>query len=105
MKDKIFEILICPDCKSDLELISSNFFCCKVCSQSYPIKFGSINFLSEEAETSGIHNVSSKNNFDGLLRKLFMAIKTSHTFKTQKSKNRISSLINALEVNEFSIKI
>lgn len=46
-----------------------------------------------------------ESNFNGLVRKIFMAIKISHTFKTKKSKNRIPNLINSLEPNEICINI
>ena len=105
MKEKIYKVLVCPECKSDLEFVLHKEFSCKACSRRYPVQSGTVNFLSNEIEAADIRSIRSKSKFNGLVRKIFMAIKTSHTFKTKRSKNRIPSLINSLELNEISINI
>ena len=105
MKDKIYKILACPECKAELDFVLNIEFVCKTCSRRYPVQSDTVNFLSNDLEVLGISSISSKSKLNDLLRKVFMAIKTSHTFKTKRSKDRIPSLINSLQPNELSINV
>jgi hypothetical protein len=50
MVDKdLLAILICPDCKGDVEL-RDNRIVCKKCGKKYPVKDGIPVMLIEEAE-------------------------------------------------------
>ena len=57
MKDKLLDILVCPECKGELkltiserikgEIITGSLFCTK-CNVDYPVKGGIPNLLPQE---------------------------------------------------------
>ena len=47
---ELLEILACPKCKGDLELISDKGLCCSNCKLLYPVREGIPVMLIEEAE-------------------------------------------------------
>jgi hypothetical protein len=46
---KLLEILVCPDCKADVELRDDKI-CCTGCGKRYPIRDGIPIMLIDEAE-------------------------------------------------------
>jgi len=46
---KLLEILVCPDCKADVEL-KDDKLCCTGCGKRYPIRDGIPIMLIDEAE-------------------------------------------------------
>ena len=105
MKDNIYKSLACPECGSDLEFDSNKECSCKACSRTYPIQSETLNFLSDAREIADIDDIRSTTKYHDILRKIFIAVKPSSTFKTKKNKSRISNLLNAIEHNEVSVNI
>ena len=105
LKDSVYKLLVCPVCKGKLDFYLDKECFCKGCSTGYPIQDEVINFLSKDGDKPDIDNIRLESKLKIFLRKVYMAIKVSNTFKTKRNKNRIPNLINSLNTDDFSINI
>ena len=99
------QILVCPTCKGELDFNLDKEYFCRDCSISYPVKDGVVDFLSTNFDDSGVVNTKLESELVKLLRKIYLKIKVSSTFKTKSNKDRIPGLINSLSQDEFSINV
>jgi uncharacterized protein YbaR (Trm112 family)/SAM-dependent methyltransferase len=105
VKHNMYKLLACPACKTGLDFDLNKEYFCKTCSIRYPIQDEVVNFLSKDCDTSDIDAIRPESKLKIFLRKIYMTIKVSNTFKTKRSRNRIPSLINSLNPDDFSINI
>ena len=107
VKHSMYKLLACPACKGELDFdlkLNKNCFC-KACSIRYPIQDGVVDFLSKCCDTSNIDNIKQESKLKTFLRKVYMIIRVSNTFKTKRSRDRIPNLINSLNADDFSINV
>ena len=104
MKDNIFKILVCPECKGDLDFASDTEYSCSSCLTKYPCTNDTVNFIPSSVTFSV--DDSTKNNFSikEFLNQRIQKLKF-HLHTRLKSRVRIPNLINSLKPDEISINV